>query len=347
LAKTSSPEKRTQNLRERIEKVCGPSVAVPMTQASSNVKMWYNTGLDVLNTIVSSGDSSKGLPSGRFVEVIGKEQIGKTTLGCGIIGLAQRDSNAIGMMIDTESSFTLARAKALGVVESSFTYCEEIFVERIFSIVQATLRASGSDPVIIFWDTVAQSRSLHDKGKAVGEGRIAAHAKTMSEGLRKITKELTRSNVLFIACNQLKTGALTQMYATAREKEGTLGGQSSKHAAEVRLIFSYLRAMSKARDGDFAVPGSFIVKVLLRKLKSGTSDSVVHLVMRHGRFDNALSTLYTLQAWKTLGKDAKAFKFGDVTVAKKDWEAAYSDEATSKMVRRFLEDSYAEIYTEA
>jgi len=56
--------------------------------------------------------------------------------------------------------------------------------------------------------------------------------------------------------------------------------------------------------------------------------------------------LYTLQAWKTLGKDAKVFKFGDVTVAKKDWEVAYSDTATSKIVRRYLEDSYAEIYTE-
>ncbi len=340
-----------EKMRKTLNKEFGDGTFRPIAQASSNIKLRYDTGLYPLNVMLT-GNATKGFASGRIVELYGKHQLGKTTLGCTLIGIAQNKCEAVACIVDTESTLTRERALALGVNEDSLIYDEEVYLESILDQIERFVQLAGVNPAVLFWDTIAQSKTKHDKGRKVGEQKVASHAGILSHGMRRLAKVVSGSNVLVLMCNQEKIGQIGNVFATRRDRSATLGGGAVKLAAEVRLGLEFVRDVyEEQRVGKSIkkVPLGMEVAAIVAKNKSGTSNVQARLVLVQrdglGNFCNARSTLKTLQLWGHYPKGAVRLELCGKKYAPKKWVDAFlADEECRADARERLEASFQEMY---
>ncbi len=328
-----------------------PGTFVSLSEASSSIKLWYRSGLDVLDYVLTGTDDHGGFPSGRLVEIYGRAHLGKSTMGALIMAHAQRDHDAVVCLIDTESTFTPDRAKALGVNPDTFLYNEEIYVEHIVDQILEFVQRMKDTPSVIFWDTVAQSRTLHDKGRKTGEQKIAAHAQILSQGMRRMAKVLANSNSLVIVCNQQKVGALGDPFATERDKEATLGGEAIRLAAEARIGMGFARKLQmelRVNGNKRWVTLGSEVEAKIVKNKNAPSDVKVRLVLNNrkgGIFDNARSTLHTMQQWGAYPKKAERLVVAGQKVTRNQWLVRYEeDDAFRQQVMEAFAETYQQLY---
>ncbi len=319
--------KETAALAKKLNKAASGSF-VPISEASANVRTRFTSGLDVVDVLAGGFNNELGFTGGRVIELYGKAQTGKTTFGCGLIRQAQNDFGATGIIIDTESRLTIDRIRTLHVNEDMLLYDEESYVERVLEHVSALVEILDGKPAVVFWDTVAQSSSIHDRGKRVGEGRIARHAFALSDGLRRIAKPLASSRMLFVICNQLKAGKLGDPFATKRDKEGTLGGESIRFSADQRFSFSFARDIYEAKKivaTDKQLMSGFEVNLVQSKATNSPSGAkaILFFDTRCGDFSNALSTLSTLCSWGMFQKAAKTFQFNGCKYTRAKWVRDY------------------------
>lgn len=313
--KTALPKKKAQALRKktptalkklidnRLTKKLGDSaVQVEL----SDPKHWFRTGCPALDVAIT-GKVGKGLPSGRICEMYGDESVGKTTLGATIMKQAQRQGG-LAYMIDSEATFSTARARSLGLNLDMLTYVKEMYIEPILDGIDVIVTGAQDEdpPIVVFWDTIAGTPSQKERGRATGDHPLGIHARALSAGLRKFVGKLSGTKTLVLACNQLKAGDMTNPYAAERNKDQTLGGSAIKFHADVRLKLVFVRKTfdSKQRQNGFEVRVSVI------KNKHGPEGVKAVLIYRFdnkiGGFDNALSVIHTLLNWQ--GQSPKGTK---------------------------------------
>lgn len=345
----SKSEAVAERARANVNKAYGDGSFVSGLNASSNVKLWFRTGIDALDCILGG----KGFASGRIVELFGEPQVGKSTISCLVMAEAQRRYEALGVVIDSEGTLTSERAKFLGVNMASYVYGEEVYIERTIGQIQTLVESLKGHPAVVIWDTIAQTMPLSQKGKKPGEGSLAAHARAISDGIRRVNKDLVKSNVLFLIVNQQRAGGIGNPFVSSREKRATLGGGSIHFAAEQRIGVTFKRDDYKkvSHEGvTKTVPVGFEAEALLEKNKSGPMNVVCRLVMTSrvdGRINNALSTLRTLQYWGVVKKDDSG---GRVEVLGKklldnQFEFRYNqDDAFRDEVRNLMKAGYEGLY---
>ena len=290
-----------------------------------------------------TGEVGKGFPAGRVCELFGKENVGKTTMGVEIIRRVQRDGG-LGCMIDTEATFTSDRALHLGLDEDALVYIEEEYMEPILDAISETIDAVQLTPTVIFWDTIAGTPSIKEKGHKTGEGPLGMHARALSAGFRRIVRPLARSNTLLLACNQLKVGNMAMPFATERETDATLGGSAIKFHAEVRVKLDFGRKAFTTigtRKQEVGFEGRATVVKHKGKVQGGRA-RLVFLYTDGGRFSPALSCLRTLQDWQVVGK-GKSIKFDGDTMSEDKWVTNYmvNRGGLRKKIHSTLEDTFA------
>ena len=197
-----------------------------------------------------------GVPKGRVIEIYGPESSGKTTLALHIIAEAQK-KGGIAAFIDAEHAFDRFYAENLGIDTQNLLISQPDHGEQALEIADSLIRSAAIDVVVI--DSVAALTPKSEIDGEMGDSKMGLHARLMSQALRKLTANISKTGTVCIFINQLRE-KIGVMFGNP---ETTTGGNALKFYASVRLD---IRRISQIKDGDNIRGNRARVKVVKNKV---------------------------------------------------------------------------------
>jgi len=197
-----------------------------------------------------------GLPRGRVVEIYGPESSGKTTLTLHVIAEAQKKGGACAF-IDAEHALDPAYARKLGVNVDELLISQPDNGEQALEIADTLVRSGAIEVLVV--DSVAALVPRAELEGEMGDAQMGAHARLMSQALRKLTATISRSNCMVIFINQLRM-KIGVMFGNP---ETTTGGNALKFYASVRLD---IRRIGAIKEREEVVGNQTRVKVVKNKM---------------------------------------------------------------------------------
>ena len=197
-----------------------------------------------------------GYPRGRVIEIFGPESSGKTTLAIHAIAEAQK-LGGIAAIIDAEHAFDRTYAENLGVDVNSLLISQPDCGEQALEIADSLIRSGALDIIVI--DSVAALTPKAEIEGDMGDSKMGLQARLMSQALRKLTANISKTNTCVIFINQLRE-KIGVMFGNP---EPTTGGNALKFYASVRLD---VRRIGQIKDGDDVTGGRIKVKVVKNKV---------------------------------------------------------------------------------
>ena len=197
-----------------------------------------------------------GYPKGRIIEIYGPESSGKTTLAIHAIAEAQK-AGGIAAIIDAEHAFDRTYAKSLGVDLDTLLISQPDNGEQALEIADNLIRSGAVDIVVI--DSVAALTPRAEIEGEMGDNKVGLQARLMSQALRKLTANISKTNTCCIFINQLRE-KIGVMFGNP---ETTTGGNALKFYASVRLD---IRRTTQIKDGEEALGNHVKVKVVKNKM---------------------------------------------------------------------------------
>jgi recombination protein RecA len=197
-----------------------------------------------------------GYPRGRVIEIYGPEASGKTTLAIHAIAEAQK-TGGIAAIIDAEHTFDRNYAEKLGVDVENLLISQPDNGEQALEITDNLIRSGALDIVVI--DSVAALTPKAEIEGEMGDSKMGLQARLMSQALRKLTANISKTNTSCVFINQLRE-KIGIMFGNP---ETTTGGNALKFYASVRLD---IRRTSQLKEGEEAVGNRTRVKVVKNKL---------------------------------------------------------------------------------
>ena len=169
-----------------------------------------------------------GYPRGRVIEIYGPESSGKTTLALHAIAEAQK-AGGIAAFIDAEHAFDRYYAKNLGVDLENLIVSQPDYGEQALEIVDNLIRSGAIDIVVV--DSVAALTPKSEIEGEMGDSKMGLQARLMSQALRKLTANISRTKSIVIFINQLRE-KIGVMFGNP---ETTTGGNALKFYSSQRL----------------------------------------------------------------------------------------------------------------
>lgn len=197
-----------------------------------------------------------GFPRGRVVEIYGPESSGKTTLAIHAIAQAQK-KGGIAAMIDAEHAFDRFYAEKLGVDVENLLISQPDNGEQALEIADHLIRSGAIDIVVI--DSVAALTPKSEIEGEMGDSKMGLQARLMSQALRKLTANISKTNTCCIFINQLRE-KIGVMFGNP---ETTTGGNALKFYASVRID---IRRIGQIKEGDDIKGNRTKVKIVKNKL---------------------------------------------------------------------------------
>ncbi|HEX2053929.1 MAG TPA: recombinase RecA [Actinomycetota bacterium] len=142
-----------------------------------------------------------GLPRGRIVEVYGPESSGKTSLCLHVIAEAQK-RGGICAFVDAEHALDIVYSRNLGVNVDELLVSQPDTGEQALEITDMLVRSGAIDVIVV--DSVAALVPKAEIEGEMGDSHIGLQARLMSQALRKLAGNVSRSNTLIIFINQLR-----------------------------------------------------------------------------------------------------------------------------------------------
>lgn len=201
-----------------------------------------------------------GLPRGKIVEIYGPESSGKTTLAIHVIAEAQKQG-LLCAVIDAEHAFDRPYAESLEVDVDNLYINQPDFGEQGLEVADRLIE-SGSFGVVVI-DSVAALVPKAELDGEMGESKMGAQARLMSQALRKMTSSISKSNCLVIFINQLRD-KIGVMFGSP---ETTTGGNALKFYASIRLdVRRSITIANSVMLGDVKIGNQTTVKVIKNKV---------------------------------------------------------------------------------
>ena len=200
-----------------------------------------------------------GIPKGRIIEIYGPESSGKTTVALHMVAEAQK-LGGIAAFIDAEHALDPAYAEKIGVNINELYVSQPDNGEQALEITETMVRSGAIDIIIV--DSVA---ALVPKGEIegdMGDSHMGLQARLMSQGLRKLTGIVSKSNCIVIFINQLRD-KIGVMFGSP---ETTTGGRALKFYASVRLD---VRKVEQIKQGGDIIGTKTRIKVRTWYIKIG------------------------------------------------------------------------------
>lgn len=198
-----------------------------------------------------------GYPRGRVIEIYGPESSGKTTLTLHAIAEAQK-TGGIAAFIDAEHAFDRFYAEKLGIDLESLIISQPDNGEQALEITDNLIRSGAIDIIVI--DSVAALTPKSEIEGEMGDSKMGLHARLMSQALRKLTSNISKTRCTVIFINQLRE-KIGVMFGNP---ETTTGGNALKFYASVRLD---IRRSTQIKDSNSEVRGNKTrVKVVKNKV---------------------------------------------------------------------------------
>ena len=196
-----------------------------------------------------------GLPKGRVVEIYGPESSGKTTLAMHVVAEAQR-MGGICAYIDAEHAVDPVYARQIGVDVDELLISQPDTGEQALEISDMLVRSGAIDVVVI--DSVAALTPRAEIEGEMGDAHVGLQARLMSQALRKLTANISRTQTIVIFINQLRE-KIGVMFGSP---ETTPGGRALKFYSSVRLD---IRRIESIKEGVEVTGNRTRVKVVKNK----------------------------------------------------------------------------------
>jgi len=251
-APSSDKLKALQLAMDKIEKDHGKGTIMRMGDTKVEDVAFISSGSIGLDVALGVG----GYPRGRVIEIFGPESSGKTTLAIHAIAEAQK-AGGIAAFIDAEHAFDRFYAEKLGVNIEELLISQPDNGEQALEVADQLIRSSAVDIVVI--DSVAALTPKAELEGDMGDSKMGLQARLMSQALRKLTANISKTNTTCIFINQLRE-KIGVMFGNP---ETTTGGNALKFYASIRLD---IRRIGQLKDGDEAVGNQTRVKVVKNKV---------------------------------------------------------------------------------
>lgn len=237
----------------QIEKQYGKGAVMKLgdNSASMNVET-VPTGSLSLDIALGLG----GLPRGRIIEIYGPESSGKTTVALHAVAEIQKRGGIAGF-IDAEHALDPAYAKNIGVDIDDLYISQPDCGEQALEIAETMIRSGAIDIVIV--DSVAALVPKAEIDGDMGDSHMGLQARLMSQGLRKLTSVVSKSNCIVIFINQLRE-KIGVMFGNP---ETTTGGRALKFYASVRMD---VRRIESLKQGGEVIGNRTRVKIVKNKV---------------------------------------------------------------------------------
>ena len=212
------------------------------------MRLGENGGLNV--EAISTGslalDAATGIggfPPGRLIEIYGPESSGKTTLALHAVAEAQQ-AGGEAAFVDAEHALDPVYAAALGVDVDSLLVSQPDDGEQALEIVEALARSGALDVIVV--DSVAALVPRAEIDGEMGDSHMGAHARLMSQAMRKLAGVISKSNTIIIFINQLRE----KVGVVFGNPETTTGGRALKFYATIRMDVRRTESL-KGTNGEF------------------------------------------------------------------------------------------------
>jgi recombination protein RecA len=181
----------------QIEKQFGKGSVMKMGEKGTMAIEAVSTGALSLDLALGIG----GLPRGRVTEIYGPESSGKSTLAMHVVAEAQRNGG-ICAYIDAEHAMDPVYARAIGVDVDELLISQPDTGEQALEIADMLIRSGAIDVVVI--DSVAALTPRAEIEGEMGDSHVGLQARLMSQALRKLTGNLSKSRTIAVFINQLR-----------------------------------------------------------------------------------------------------------------------------------------------
>ncbi|MFV0392026.1 MAG: recombinase RecA [Paludibacteraceae bacterium] len=254
ITKSAASEKlkALQLAMDKIDKDFGKGAIMRMGDSKVEEVSVILSGSIGLNIALGVG----GYPRGRVIEIYGPESSGKTTLAIHAIAEAQK-AGGIAAFIDAEHAFDRFYAEKLGVNTDELLISQPDNGEQALEIADQLIRSAAVDIIVI--DSVAALTPKKEIEGDMGDSNVGVQARLMSQALRKLTSNISKTNTTCIFINQLRE-KIGIMFGNP---ETTTGGNALKFYSSVRLD---IRRISQLKDGDEVIGNQVRVKVVKNKV---------------------------------------------------------------------------------
>lgn len=301
---------------------------------------YLQSGSLILDYILSGG---KGYPLGGFIEMAGKPDAGKTSLGLLAIAYAQKLKGQ-GVIINTERELDAGYMQSLGVDPARLRVYqpqwvekkkkkeivkewEELYLELVCQIIEAEVdnycEENQKAPLVIMWDSGGNTHAKDEVKISLdkkNESRMALRAAKLTEWLRQgIVSKLNNQNILVIVINHLKDSFQKSWY-----------GESAESPLGAIMKFVCLSRNHLVKAGTIGEPPEAIrIRVENKSSKFAKAYRKAKLVYYPGRgVDNIVSVVYHLQDEEILKFDGNG---------RTDWDG--SKLYASQLIERAKNDS--------
>jgi recombination protein RecA len=262
-AKNEKTEKKAQNVNQeklkalqltldKIDKEYGKGAIMKMGDTAIDDVASIPSGSIALDLAIGVG----GFPRGRVVEIYGPESSGKTTLAIHAIAEAQK-AGGIAAFIDAEHAFDRFYAEKLGVDIENLLISQPDNGEQALEITDHLIRSGAIDIVVI--DSVAALTPKSEIEGEMGDSKMGLQARLMSQALRKLTANISKTKTCCIFINQLRE-KIGVMFGNP---ETTTGGNALKFYASVRID---IRRISQIKEGEEVMGNRTRVKIVKNKI---------------------------------------------------------------------------------
>ncbi|MBE6885206.1 MAG: recombinase RecA [Ruminococcaceae bacterium] len=236
----------------QIEKQFGKGSVMTLGQTETLNVEAIPTGSVALDLALGIG----GVPRGRIVEIYGPESSGKTTVALHIVAEAQK-LGGTAAFIDVEHALDPTYSRALGVDLDSLLVSQPDTGEQALEITEALVRSGAIDVIVI--DSVAAMVPRAEIEGLMGDSHVGLQARLMSQGLRKLTGAISKTNCVAIFINQLRE----KVGIVYGNPEVTPGGRALKFYSSVRME---VRRGEQLKNGGEIIGNRTKVKISKNKV---------------------------------------------------------------------------------
>jgi len=236
----------------KIEKDFGKGTIMKLgDHAIENIQV-ISTGSIGLDSALGIG----GFPRGRVIEIYGPEASGKTTLAIHAIAEAQKNGG-IAAIIDAEHTFDRNYAEKLGVDVENLLISQPDNGEQALEIADNLIRSGALDIIVI--DSVAALTPKAEIEGEMGDSKMGLQARLMSQALRKLTANISKTNTSCVFINQLRDKSGVRF----GNPETSTGGNALKFYASVSVV---IRKTNQIKEGEEIIGNRTRVKIVKNKL---------------------------------------------------------------------------------